>query len=329
MSENTTNNKNVRNDEIDLLDLLKRIGRTVNKWANASGRGILISIVFMLRNWVWLSTSVILGILISVAISFNSPKIFSSEITIRSNTVPNSDMINYINRLHSYSLQGDSYSLATALSITTENADNINDIQAFWAIDLANDGVPDIVDYKDNYDVTDTINVRMKDRFVIRVRLNDSQEFAPLTEKIIGYAGQNTLFQQRNTVRLAQRKEIRERLIYDINQLDSLQKVKYFEETRNRIPSSGGQMVFLQQQTTQLIYSDIYTLYSRKQTIDTELELYNDIVTLLTDFIQPRKPINGLFDYSKRYIPILFMLTLLILILVENKGRISETFRKY
>ena len=58
MSENTDNNKNIRNDEIDLLDLFRRMGRTLNRWFSAILRALLISIVFLFRRWIPLSLSI-------------------------------------------------------------------------------------------------------------------------------------------------------------------------------------------------------------------------------------------------------------------------------
>ncbi|MBK9390224.1 MAG: hypothetical protein IPN68_08545 [Bacteroidetes bacterium] len=45
MSENTTNN-NVRNDEIDLLDLFNRMGKTNKRMDGSTWKAILISVVF-------------------------------------------------------------------------------------------------------------------------------------------------------------------------------------------------------------------------------------------------------------------------------------------
>jgi hypothetical protein len=137
------------------------------------------------------------------------------------------------------------------------------------------------------------------------------------------------LFQQRNRVRLKQNLELLSRLNKDITQLDSLQKVKYFEETRNRQPLNGGQMVFLQEQNTQLIYADIYSLYSRKQIIESEGDLYHGIVTVLSDFSLPAKRYNGTAFYALKIIPVLFSFTLLILILLANRKKLIEVYNKY
>ena len=59
MSENTSNNKNVRDDEIDLLDLFRRLGNTLNQWVNALGKAFLISVVFLLKRWLPLGLSIV------------------------------------------------------------------------------------------------------------------------------------------------------------------------------------------------------------------------------------------------------------------------------
>src|SRR5450759_503831 len=102
MSENTTNNKNVRDDEIDLLDLFRRMGRTLSSWIYALGRAFLITIVFLLKRWFPLGLSIALGVGVSYLLKFSSDSSFSSDLVIRNNVVSNSDMISYINRLHFY-----------------------------------------------------------------------------------------------------------------------------------------------------------------------------------------------------------------------------------
>ena len=219
--------------------------------------------------------------------------------------------------------------MAEALSLSPVEVRKIKDIQAFWAIDMLSDGIPDQVDYKNNFSSNDTINKRMQYRFVVRARVSYPQVFSLIRDKIIEYIKQDPLFQQKNQVRLAQNKELQLRLTYDIKQLDSLQKVKYFEETRSKMRSSGGQIVFLQEQNTQLIYSDIYTLYTRKQLIDLDMDLYKDVVTLLSDFTIVTVPINGTLTYVDHIVPVFFILSLIILILLENRKKLRETFNKY
>ena len=325
MSETT----NTRNDEIDLLDLFRRMGSGIARMSRAIGRGILISIVFLLRKWIPLGISVILGIGISYLLSKSSEGIYTSDMTLRNNAVPIDDMISYVNRLQVYCQEGNTQALTEALSLDQATVENIIDIGSYWIIDKKRDGIPDYVDYKNNHDVYDTINVMMRDRFNISVKIKSPQELFTLKEGIFSFIDSDTLFQQRNRLRLRQNHEMLARLDYDILQLDSLQKVKYFEETRNRQPQGGGQMIFLQEQRTQLIYNDIYTLFNRKQTLESQRDLYYDIITVLSDFSIPTKRENGTLYYGKTYIPLFFLTTLLILIIIANRRKLKEIFEKY
>ena len=88
-------------------------------------------------------------------------------------------------------------------------------------------------------------------------------------------------------------------------------------------------MVFMQEQKTQLVYSDIYSLYTKKQLLESERDLYKGIVTVLSDFSSPQKGDNGVMYYGKHVIPISFLLTLIILIILANFRRLEEIFKKY
>jgi hypothetical protein len=238
-------------------------------------------------------------------------------------------MISYINKLHNYCQEDNKPALAGALSLNTEAVRNIIDINAYWIIARGKEHVPDQVDYANDHYIVDTVNIRMLDRLDIRVKIKSPQELTLLQNAIISYINKDSLFQQRNRVRLRQNKEMLTRLNYDILQLDSLQKVKYFEETRSRKPSNGGQMIFLQEQKTQLVYTDIYNLYGRKQALESERDLYKDIVTVLSDFNLPSKRENGGLYYGKHYIPLFFIITLLLLIVLANRNKLKEVYNKY
>jgi hypothetical protein len=346
MSENSTN-KNVTNDEIDLLDLFRRMGRAFSRWGKSLGRAFLISIVFLVKRWLPLGLSIAIGIGVSYIFKATSPSSYTSDLVLRNNnvdlvltdnktdlilrsgTISNADIISYINKLKTYCKEKNMLALSEAISISAQKVDNISDISAYWIIDKGDDNIPDYVDYSDNHNVYDTINLRMNDRLDIRVKINSPQELTTVRNGILTFINSDSLFQQRNRVRLRQNQDLLKRLDNDIQQLDSLQKVKYFEETRSKQPLNGGQMIFLQEQRTQLVYGDIYSLYSRKQLLESDRDLYKGIVTVLSDFSLPSKRDNGALFYGRYFIPELFGLTLLILILLANRKKLDEIYKKY
>jgi hypothetical protein len=318
-----------KSDEIDLLDLFARMGRGIGSGIRAIGAGILHVIFFLVRKWLWVGLSLALGIGISYLIKFSTERQYSSDITFRSNAVDNSDMIAYINKLHTFCRERNLKELASSLSVDSSKVEDIIDIQAFWVIDLGNDDIPDYVDFKNRHNVQDTVNVRMQDRFVVRVRTSVPQEMTSIRDGIISFVGMNSFFVQQNELRLTQNEIIRSRLDYEIDQLDSLQKVKYFEEARRLMPKEGGQMIFLQEQRTQLLHDDIINLFSRRQYIERELTLFAEPITLLSDYTPPARPDNGALFYGKVLIPLIFFITVFLLLLIDNRDKLIDTYRKY
>jgi hypothetical protein len=328
MSEtNTTRNSN--EGEIDLLDLFHRMGTAISSLMKALGRAFMITIVFMLRRWLPLGVSLVAGAVVSMVLKSTSASFYTSDMTIKTNGATAAEVIPYLNKLHTFCIEGNSAELANALSVKPESINEINDISAFWIIDQNKDNIPDYVDYKNNHNVYDTTNVRMTDRLNIRVQVRSPQELTSIRDGIIHFIKTDSLFEQKNRLRLRQNAELLARFDYDIIQLDSLQKVKYFEETRNRKPENGGQMIFLQEQKTQLVYTDIYDLYARKQAIESDRELYKDIVTMLSDFSLPSRRDNGAMYYAKQVVPVFFCFTLILLIILANRKKIDEIFKKY
>jgi len=323
------NTKDISNDEIDLLNLFRRIGGAIARFLRSIGKGILISVVFLFRKWLPLLLSIIAGLATAYVLKVTTPSLYTTDLVLRTNATSASDIIAHINRLHTFCKERNSTALSNAISVSEKDIKNISDISAFWIIDNGRDGIPDYVDYSSSHNVYDTINIRMQDRLDIRVKIKSPEVLIKIRNGMINFIHSDSLFNQMNRLRLKKNQEILARINYDIIQLDSLQKVKYFEETRNMQPKNGGQMIFLQEHNTQLIYSDIYTLYAKKQAIESELALYNDITTVLSEFSIPAKRMNAGGYFAVRIIPIFFGLTLLMLILLANRKNLEEIFRKY
>ena len=95
------------------------------------------------------------------------------------------------------------------------------------------------------------------------------------------------------------------------------------------LPEKNGQMIFLQEQKTQLIYEDIYKLYTRKQTLEQQKDIYPDIITLISDFTLPTLPYTRMLYYGKVIIPLAFGLTITLLILMANRKKIKDLLKNY
>lgn len=328
MSENQELYKK-KEDEVDLIDLLSRVGKSVANGLRTSGRGILYILFFLIRNWFWLSVSIFLGTGISYVMKLSAKKYYTSELTLKSNTIPNVDMISYVNKLHTFCKEENYGELASALSVSPEKVKYIRDIEAFWMIDMGKDNIPDYVDFHGRHNVLDTLNIRMQERFVVRVKTSIPQELSGIRDGIFSYIQNNKFYANQNTLRLKQVDDLLARIDYEVQQLDSLQKVKYFEESRRLMPKEGGQMIFLQDYKTQLLYTDIGELIRQKQDLEKIKEIYPELITLINDFTPPFKPENGTLYYGKVVIPVIFFLTIILILLIRNRKKVTEAYLKY
>ena len=322
MSEESTK-KNINNDEIDIFEFMNRIGGVFKGWMNAIGRAILISTVFLIKRWIPVLLTIIVGLVISYILEILSPSIYTSDLVLRNNAVENEQIIAYVNRLKDIK---DKSTLTEPLGISKETSDNIINLGAFWIIDLNRDSIPDRVDYSNSHNVHDTINVRMKDRFNIQVKIKSLQDLDRVRDGLIHYINGNQFFQEKNKIRLNQLSESIKRVDINLSRTDSLQKVKYFEETRKL----SGQISFVQEpNNTQLLHKDIHDIMKEKQSLEIEQNMYSQIVTVLNDFTIPSTITNSVGYYAIRVMPALLIPMLLILICIAKKEAIKRIFEKY
>ncbi|MFN8209387.1 MAG: hypothetical protein U0T33_00270 [Bacteroidales bacterium] len=325
MTDNLENQK-VKSEEVDLLDIFKAMGRGIKNMFLSIGKAVIISVIFIKEKWIYLLASLLIGATISFLIKLRIDRYTYSEMIISSNTIENYEMISYINNLHKHCIKKNWIELSKSLKMVPEDIKPIKDVEAFWIIDNGNDGVPDYVNYDGKFNVYDTVNVRMTSRLAIRIIGKLSNDNTKIKESIFKYIENNPYFIAQNTERLNLLNQTLSRLEYDIVQLDSLQKIKYFEETKNKVPEKGGQMVFLQEQKTQLVYNDIYNLWSKKQNLERQKNLFSGIITLLNDFTPPDKLNQGLFFYPVVLISSAVGLCLIILIFSANKRKILDFY---
>ena len=127
MSKSIESENRTGSDEIDLIDLFARIGRSIVRGFKATGNGLLHVFFFLIRNSVWLAISLFVGVAVSYFIKLSAEKFYSSDIILRSNTIPNADIIAYINKLHTFCQEKNYTELASSLSVPPDEVKNIKD----------------------------------------------------------------------------------------------------------------------------------------------------------------------------------------------------------
>ena len=164
----------------------------------------------------------------------------------------------------------------------------------------------------------------MEDRFVLRITLREVDDLAEYSNSLISYIEKNRLFNELNIFRKEQQLSNLIRVEHDIDQLDSLQKVKYFEETRNLSKTGERQLVFLQDSKTQLFIDEIHMLFDRREKIERELTVYPDVCSVIEEFTPILKSSTGTIYYGTYIVPALVLLTLIMSLFRDNRESIKR-----
>jgi len=315
------------NDEIDLLELFNKMGKGIKRLFINIWDIFLKVTVFFIRKSPYLIAFIILGFLVAFLKFKTSDRFFTSDMILSSNSVNNADMIAHINKLHFYGEEGNMPALAKSLDLDSSEVANLVGIEAFWIIDKNRDEIPDLVDDRNRYD-QDTSVTHMASRFDVRVKTKQPQDLDIIREGILHHINTNRFFEKNNRIRLIQLRERIAKTTTELSELDSLQNYKYFEE-KQKGKFSEGQMVFLNEPETKLYHGSVFELYGSKQSLDRELDIYSDIVTVLDDFTPPAQPENSYLSIAKRWVIIFFVLGLIIVVVLSFRKELLLEYRKY
>ena len=291
-------------NEIDLLELFRLMGRGIRNFFKWVIDAILFLFVFGIRRIHWLVLIVIAGAGIGYLIYLTTERYYSSEMIIQPNGFTSIDMAYYINDIHDFCVNKNIEAIQIAFQITEESSINIKDINAFYFIDVNDDGIGDYVDYKSKYNPEDTNRVIVFNRLLIRSEVFKNDAFAEVKNGLLNYINNNPYLVKVNELRKQELRELIEQADDEIMKLDSLQNFEYYTSPADRRTAArDGQLVFMNEKETQLYYQDKVALLSRKMQYQKSLELATTPITIIKDFsaldIEDNPPgnyiINGCF----------------------------------
>jgi len=318
-----------RNDEIDLIEVFQKMGAGIKNLFIGFLNILYKILLFFIRR------AILIAIIIVVTVAFGyfkyktSERYHSSSLEAYSNAMASIDMINYVNNINELFNEDNIEGLETKLGIDPTELKKIKTVKAYKVIDKNKDGVTDLVDYDENYESSDsTIS---SSRFVIKVEVFDQSIFPVIQESILNYIDQNKYIKDLNTIRKRQLQELISKLNVEILSLDSLKKTEYFSKDE-KLKTQQGQLLVMNEKTTQLYHPQIIALYKEKQGLEQRLELRTDPITIIQDFSALSVVGNNMMHYLKKFGIISIILAIFIAIIIENfKGIrkvISDTKKK-
>ncbi|NOU19907.1 MAG: hypothetical protein HOO91_20300 [Bacteroidales bacterium] len=308
-------------DEIDLLELFSRIGLGIKKFSYWILELIRSFFLLLIRKSIWILSFSLIGGFVGYYFYNTTPRFYSSEMVARSNSMNNSVIVNSINLLNDLFENKNYNALSSYLGTSSKEAEKIRSIEAFYGIDINKDIIADYIDYNKTYNPKDTTQKRLSDVFYLRISVYDESIFSNVRDGIKKYISTNPFILQNNEVRIQQTKSMITEYQSEINKLDSLQKVQYFEVPKMQ-KGGNSQMIVLNEKEAKLYHNDILSLYNRKLSLEKELVLNPDPITIIQDFTQLSKAENPLIKFLKTWILVFAIFGLLSSLIWQLRTKI-------
>jgi hypothetical protein len=277
---NTTNETN----EIDLLELFRIIGNSIKSFLLSVFKGLIFLFFFGIKKVHWILLAVILGLVMGNIMFSISPRYYSSDLIAQPNGIPATDMVEYINELEKFASSGNPEALAISLNISDSIAENIISIKAFHYLDVNKDDMPDLVDLENEYNPRDTTVRIFQNRFFVQVNVLDYKIFNHVKTGLNSYIETNDYLTRLNRIRKNELNELISFSENEINKLDSLQNVDYFEKDENFSSANENRLIFLSETDKKMYYLDKQRLVQQKQRFEKELEMSTEPITIIKDF---------------------------------------------
>ncbi|MCK4661585.1 MAG: hypothetical protein KAT68_01865 [Bacteroidales bacterium] len=314
-----------KSDEIDLLELFKNIGNWFVSIFNNIIRIIVYFFLIIFKKLLYLIGFVFLGCVIGYFIFFVTDDCYETEAILTTNSVSNSDLISYINKLNN---NNNYLLLSTLLKLDTSITKNIKNIKASWIIDQNKDGIGNFVDYDDEMNINDTSYNRLKSRYNVRIIIYDTTIVNDVRNGLLNYINSNEYFNNVNNIKIHNYKDLIIRTEKEIFVLDSLKELNYFSNPKYT-SAKNNELLFINEKTIKLFHPDLIKLIKENQNYKRYLQLYPDITTIIDDFSVPKRVTLSVFGSLIKYAIYLFIFGVVILIFIDKRKSISEIIKKY
>lgn len=303
--------------EIDLIELFSNIGNWIGKQLRWILNILLSIFYFFLRNAIWFSLFIIIG----VAFGFYFHKItklfYHSDMVGYSHTISNSEVIQGINNWN------------YRTSFSEEDNLKIKSIKASYMLDLNDDNKWDIIEDVEENIVTDTniIKQRVSRFFSVEIEVYDTAMIPPVKKALFSYFYNNQRVVDLNNIRIKLKKEMLPKLQKEIDDLNRLKEVEYFENNK-ATTAKLGEMIVVGESKTQLYHEQILELTDKMQIIERDLAIYKDPFEIIIPFSVPSEEDNNSTNIMISFVKLFFIIGFFVILFFDKRKFILYHLKK-
>ena len=275
---NNQQNSGKINDEIDLFEFSYRIWNEFKNFLTVVRDFFTSIIIFLIRKSLWIVSFAIVGIICGYTVYNLSKQSYSSLLEGFTGCLDNGKVINQINKLSKLSDNPDL--LADFLNLTVEQAEEVKSVNAYYGIKINGSNKTDFIDFDKKYNPLDTNQMRVPSYIYIQVSVYDKNVIPALRLGLLDYVKSNTYINEMFRVCRAHQQQIINQIDFEIQMIDSLQKFRL----RRDIQPNTQLVLMTMEPEFKLFHEEKLDLLSRKQQLEKELEVSEEIITIIHDF---------------------------------------------
>ena len=304
------------NKELDLFDLIAKLGNAAKSGLNTTGKAFLWLIRFKLKNWLVLTVFTLIGLAWAIYCYLPENRIKYAEFRIQVNGTKSYAVHNIVQVLGAKVDKDKGYkNFAKTIGLSTKVLSPLQKIEPFYVIDLNNNRTPDYVDYSDSFR-EDTLNSRMPDFLAIRMKVKGNGDYKVIQEAIVDYLRKDVYLKKEGVERI---RSIKERLAVLESEIAVLQVLREKELLDNKL-SLNIEKLNLKLENTGYIYTEKILHFEReKSNLQEYLSLQREVVTTYSDVNQRVKQ-SDVELFVSRMLPLILLGFIVALLLTYRKN---------
>lgn len=287
-----------KQNEINLLDLLLMLFA----WISKAFHGLLVymgklSRLIYRRKW-YVTVTVVAGVAVGLYLSRPTARIYKAEGTALILGADAQTVRQVFRQLENSDPRNPYTSLTGKLNLPDSVANNIVRIAAFYMIDYMRDSVADKVDFLDSHSLSDTMNVRMRDRVYIRLKTKNIPQVKVVEKAMLHFLNNNKVIQSQFNAKINDLNNQISICDSEIKRIDSLASIYYFNEKNNPQLSFERNTLIMGEQRKQLFYGDLMRIQELRNHAQLELSRFTKPVEIPSSLVVSPQPLNGRLEYA-------------------------------
>lgn len=303
--------------EINLLQLLTIIFNWIGKFFQNIFKLIGKALKLSYRNRIVVIIILVLAIILGQYLSRSSARVYKAEAMAMINGSQAQTVKEVMKQLQASSPTNKSLSFGIKLSLPDSIAKNIVQISSFDVIDYLDDNVADEVDFDNKHSLSDTLNLKMKDRLYFVIKTKNINQVPIVQNAILNFLNTNSVLLNNYNIEKSNMLSTINICEVESKRIDSLARVNYFKQNDQQLNIENNKLL-IGEQRKQLFYGELIELQNIKAGVQFRLQGFKAPIILPSNFVVNPIPVNGRVKYGVISILIGFALALFISILIEN-----------